>query len=164
MPGNSCVQSLSRPTSSETWARLACAGKLQGFGFVQFATPAAVEAALRMSGAALMGRELTVDAASADGGGGAPAATGEPVEGCWFCLSNPNADVNLVASIGACGLFERVQRSCALLVHLSPSICPRPSMLPFVRRSDEERQCLRSMPHQQCPLLRHELCCLDIMP
>ena len=54
-----------------------------------------------MSGSALMGRELTVDAASAEGGVGAPAATGEPVGGCWFCLSNPNADVNLVASIGA---------------------------------------------------------------
>ena len=110
MPGTSCVPSPPCPASGETWARRACAGKLQGFGFVQFATPAAVEAALRMSGAALMGRELTVDAASADGGGGGPPiATGEPVEGCWFCLSNPNADVNLVASIGARGLCEREQ-------------------------------------------------------
>jgi len=45
-----------------------------------------------------MGRELTVDVATAADGGKAP--TGTPVEGCWFCLSNPNADVNLLASIG----------------------------------------------------------------
>lgn len=105
-----------------------CAGKLQGFGFIQFATPASVEAALRMSGAALMGRELTVDAASAEGGGGALAATGEPVEGCWFCLSNPNADVNLVASIGAHRRPSRHQCSC-LLLNCWDLVCPGPHML-----------------------------------
>ena len=25
---------------------------------------------------------------------------GKPVEGCWFCLSNPDADVDLIVSIG----------------------------------------------------------------
>jgi len=77
------------------------AGKLHGFGFVQFDSAAGAEAALRLHGSSLMGRELTVDAASADTSGPGAPVTGEPVEGCWFCLSNPNADVNLVASIGA---------------------------------------------------------------
>lgn len=46
-----------------------------------------------------MGRELFIDAAStSDAQRGR--VLGKPVEGCWFCLSNPNADVELVASIG----------------------------------------------------------------
>ena len=74
------------------------AGKLHGYGFVQFATQEAAGKACQLHGADFMGRELTVDVATAADGG--KAATGTPVEGCWFCLSNPNADVNLVASIG----------------------------------------------------------------
>lgn len=77
-----------------------CAGKLHGFGFIQFDSVGSAEAALRLNGSVLMGRELTVDAASAESGGMGPPVTGEPVEGCWFCLSNPSADVNLIASIG----------------------------------------------------------------
>ena len=46
----------------------------------------------------LLGRELEVDAANSGAAGAAMAA--RPVEGCWFCLSNPNADVELVASVG----------------------------------------------------------------
>ena len=59
-----------------------------------------MQRALKLHGAELMGRELYVDAAvnkPADALG----MSGKPVEGCWFCLSNPNADVNLIASIGA---------------------------------------------------------------
>ena len=33
-------------------------------------------------------------------GAAAAAKLGKPVEGCWFCLSNPSADVELVASVG----------------------------------------------------------------
>ena len=80
-------------------AECACAGKLHGYGFVQFQTQEAAEKACQLHGSDFMGRELTVDVATAADGGKAP--TGTPVEGCWFCLSNPNADVNLVASIGA---------------------------------------------------------------
>jgi len=40
-----------------------------------------------------------VDAAS-NRPGPPPLPAGKPVEGCWFCLSNPNADVELVASVG----------------------------------------------------------------
>ena len=65
---------------------------------MQFGTPEAAEKACQLHGSDFMGRELTVDVATAADGGKAP--TGTPVEGCWFCLSNPNADVNLVASIG----------------------------------------------------------------
>ena len=79
--------------------RLCCAGKLHGYGFVQFETQAGAEQACQLHGSDFMGRQLTVDVATAAEGGKAP--TGTPVEGCWFCLSNPDADVNLVASIGA---------------------------------------------------------------
>lgn len=46
-----------------------------------------------------MGRQLTIDAASTGPGAG----VGKPVENCWFCLSNPSADVDLVVSVGAPG-------------------------------------------------------------
>ena len=43
------------------------------------------------------------------------------MEGCWFCLSNPNADVHLVASIGAPSLC------CMLLqgLHKRHLLCSR---------------------------------------
>ena len=89
------------------------AGKLHGYGFVQFQTQEAAEKACQLHGSDFMGRELTVDVATAADGGKAP--TGTPVEGCWFCLSNPNADVNLVASIGT-SLLHIYQSSRTLLV------------------------------------------------
>jgi RNA recognition motif-containing protein len=75
------------------------AGKLHGFGFVQFDAVDAAERACQLHGSIFMGRELTIDVATSTNGG-RQAVVGKPVEGCWFCLSNPNADVNLVASIG----------------------------------------------------------------
>ena len=45
-----------------------------------------------------MGRPLGVDMANLDEE--RPKKAAKPVDGCWFCLSNPNADVELVASIG----------------------------------------------------------------
>ena len=75
-------------------------GRLNGFGHVQFDTEEAVQRALKLHSSELMGRELFVDAAS-NRPPEAALGTGKPVEGCWFCLSNPNADVNLIASIGA---------------------------------------------------------------
>jgi RNA recognition motif-containing protein len=81
----------------------ACAGKLHGYGFVQLESEEAAQAACQLSGSELMGRELTVDASTAAKPGGKGQPAGQPVEGCWFCLSNPNADVNLVASIGEPG-------------------------------------------------------------
>lgn len=71
-------------------------GKLHGYGFVQFETEQAAERACQLHGTDFMGRELTIDVSTS----GARAPSGKPVEGCWFCLSNPNANVNLVASIG----------------------------------------------------------------
>ncbi len=85
-------------TCQEVQLQRCCAGKLHGYGFVQFHTLDAAEKACQLHGSDFMGRELTVDVATAADGAKAP--TGLPVEGCWFCLSNPNADVNLVASIG----------------------------------------------------------------
>lgn len=42
-----------------------------------------------------MGRTLEIDASSMQKG-----SDGNPVEGCWFCLSNASADVDLIASVG----------------------------------------------------------------
>lgn len=75
------------------------AGKLNGFGHIQFDSAEAVQRALTLHGSQLMGREIFVDAAS-NRPGPPPLPAGKPVEGCWFCLSNPNADVELVASVG----------------------------------------------------------------
>lgn len=63
---------------------------------MQFESEEAAAKACQLHGTEFMGRELTVDVSTS----GARAPSGMPVEGCWFCLSNPNADVNLVASIG----------------------------------------------------------------
>ena len=46
----------------------------------------------------LLGRPLGIDMANLDEE--RPKKAAKPVDGCWFCLSNPNADVELVASIG----------------------------------------------------------------
>lgn len=59
-----------------------------------------MQRALALHGTELMGREIFVDAAS-NRPGPPPLPAGKPVEGCWFCLSNPNADIELVASVGA---------------------------------------------------------------
>lgn len=73
-------------------------GKLNTFCHVQFATKEAMESACQLNGVELMGRELYIAPAREE----KPKEKGGeavPVEGCWFCLSNPNADVQLVASI-----------------------------------------------------------------
>lgn len=67
---------------------------------MQFETVDAAERACQLHGSEFMGRELTVDVATSQNR--QTITVGKPVEGCWFCLSNPNADVNLVASIGVC--------------------------------------------------------------
>jgi diadenosine tetraphosphate (Ap4A) HIT family hydrolase len=82
-------------------------GRPQGWAHVQFDEEGAVAEACRLHGSKLLGRELFIDAANAgrgqqqqqreSGGGGAP--TGEAVQGCWFCLSSPDVDTNLVVSV-----------------------------------------------------------------
>lgn len=74
------------------------AGKLKGFGHVQFTTVDAMERACQMNGMELMGRELYIDAEHQKQQD--LPEPGKPVAECWFCLSNPNADTGLVASIG----------------------------------------------------------------
>lgn len=75
------------------------AGKPKGYCHVQFTIDSAVERACRLSGALLLDREVYIDSAA---NGSRPIAPepGKPVEGCWFCLSNPTADTDLVVSIG----------------------------------------------------------------
>lgn len=73
-------------------------GKLNSFCHVQFDTVEAMERACQLTGSQLLGRPLHIDASTSVAG--AAACVAKPVEGCWFCLSNPNADVELVASVG----------------------------------------------------------------
>lgn len=58
-----------------------------------------MERACQLNGSELMGRQIFVEPASIEEKTRQPKAA-QPVEGCWFCLSNPNADVELVASVG----------------------------------------------------------------
>ena len=81
------------------------AGKLKGWAHVQFESEGAVERACGLNGMELIGRPLYIDAATA---GRAPVTEpGKPVEGCWFCLSNPNADTDLVVSIGTSSMHAK---------------------------------------------------------
>ena len=73
-----------------------CAGKPRGWLHVQFEDEAAVERACRLTGAQLLDRAVFVDGPRAQ----PKPDPGKPVEGCWFCLSNPTADTELIVSIG----------------------------------------------------------------
>lgn len=73
------------------------AGKLNGWGFVQFASMEAAERACQLMDVNLMGRDLFIGPA---GSKAEDKPSGEPVEGCWFCLSSQTADTNLIVSIG----------------------------------------------------------------
>ena len=74
-----------------------CAGNM-GWGFVQFDTVEAAERATQLTDVNLMGRDLFINAATTR----APELpSGEPVAGCWFCLSSETADLHLVVSIGS---------------------------------------------------------------
>lgn len=79
-------------------------GGLQQYAFVQFADVASAAAALALDGSSLVGRTLHVEPAGGRGGAAAggplPPPPRLPVADCWFCLSNPNADVDLVVSVG----------------------------------------------------------------
>jgi RNA recognition motif-containing protein len=61
-------------------------GKRQGWAHVQFRSEEDVQAALQLSGQALMGREIEVSLATE--AGSAKLNLGAPVQDCWFCLSN----------------------------------------------------------------------------
>ena len=68
---------------------------------MQFRTEADVAAALKLSGQALMGRDIEVHAA--EEGGSAKLNLGAPVQDCWFCLSNSQVRAPARACI-ACAL------------------------------------------------------------
>jgi len=69
-------------------------GKLNTWCHIQFSTKSAMERACQLNDQELMGRKLFIEPAIA------PRKNAAPVDGCWFCLSNPNADIHLVASVG----------------------------------------------------------------
>ena len=90
-------------------------GRLLAYAFIQFEEVAGAAGAVStIHGQRLFGRELHVDMAGAagaptstplnrPGGGGGPGASlppAPPSHDCWFCLSNPDADVDLVVSVG----------------------------------------------------------------
>ena len=73
------------------------AGKLNGWGFVQFASQEAAERACQLEDVNFMGRDLFIGPA---GQKAEDRPSGEPVQGCWFCLSSQTADTSLIVSIG----------------------------------------------------------------
>jgi diadenosine tetraphosphate (Ap4A) HIT family hydrolase len=76
-------------------------GKLNSFCHVQFATREGMERACQLNESELLGRRLYIEPAKEEKPKTSRAAVNAaPVEGCWFCLSNPNADIHLVASVG----------------------------------------------------------------
>jgi len=82
-------------------------GRPRGIGWVSFTNPQAAERALEMNGQDVSGREIRVDTHAGPQGGGPPGQRKPPknqlmggsVSDCWFCLSNSDADLHLVASI-----------------------------------------------------------------
>lgn len=74
-------------------------GKLNSYCHVQFDTKEAMERACQLNGSELMGRQIYIEPASTEDRPKVQRQV-QPVPGCWFCLSNPNADTALVASVG----------------------------------------------------------------
>jgi diadenosine tetraphosphate (Ap4A) HIT family hydrolase len=74
-------------------------GKLNSYCHVQFDTKEAMERSCQLNGSEFMGRQIYIEPASTEERPTA-ARQVQPVQGCWFCLSNPNADTALVASVG----------------------------------------------------------------
>ncbi|KAL3157811.1 hypothetical protein ABBQ32_012233 [Trebouxia sp. C0010 RCD-2024] len=75
-------------------------GRVKGWLHVQFEDGGAVERACRLTGAHLLDRPVYVEGPSGAQGRPPKPDPGKPVEGCWFCLSNPTADTELIVSIG----------------------------------------------------------------
>lgn len=76
-------------------------GKLNTFCHVQYESREAMERACQLNLTEFMGRQLAIEPAAGTQGVHKRAVTPAPaVEGCWFCLSNSNADTSLVASVG----------------------------------------------------------------
>ena len=93
------VEDVVRKTTAE--------GRLNSYCHIQFDSVASMERACQLNGTELMGRQLFIEPAAVQAPAGhdasdrrRPAGPAQPVSGCWFCLSNPNADTALVASVG----------------------------------------------------------------
>jgi len=70
-------------------------GKINSWALMQFTDVEGAEKACAMAGQKLMGREIGIDMSQRKVPG-----EGRPVDGCWFCLSNPTASTWLVVSVG----------------------------------------------------------------
>lgn len=76
-------------------------GKLNTFCHVQFESREAMERACQLNSSELMGRQMVIEPAGGTQESHLRATKPAPaVDGCWFCLSNTNADTSLVASVG----------------------------------------------------------------
>eukprot|EP00892_Ulva_mutabilis_P002291 jgi/Ulvmu1/12062/UM083_0075.1 len=75
-------------------------GKRASWLTVQFSEAAAVVDACKLSGHLMMGREITVIPKTQEGQeADMPLNLGQAVKDCWFCLSNDQADVQLVVDV-----------------------------------------------------------------
>mmetsp|Transcript_25623 Transcript_25623/g.48535 ORF Transcript_25623/g.48535 Transcript_25623/m.48535 type:complete len:637 (-) Transcript_25623:202-2112(-) len=80
-------------------------GRPRGFAHIQFGDADAVQRAIQLTGETVGGRQLNIYAHEPRERKDSrrpppPLPPGGSVDNCWFCLSNPQADVNLVVSIG----------------------------------------------------------------
>lgn len=80
-------------------------GRLNGWGFVQFASQDAAERACELTDMNFMGRDLFIGPAGSKQG---ERPSGDPVQGCWFCLSSSTADTSLIVSIGESQILRRI--------------------------------------------------------
>lgn len=76
-------------------------GKPRGLAHITYADGASAQKACsELDGAVYDGRKLFLEISTrGEGRPLPPMSMGKPVEGCPFCLSNPNADVHLVVSV-----------------------------------------------------------------
>ena len=71
-------------------------GNMKGYAQIQFETLDQMEACCGLNESQLMGRPIYIDPAASKQKANKES---HPIADCWFCLSNPNADLHLVASV-----------------------------------------------------------------
>ena len=75
-------------------------GNVKGYAQIQFESQEQMEKSCSLNENELMGRKIYIDQAASKQQRTQQQREQHPIADCWFCLSNPNADLHLVASVG----------------------------------------------------------------
>lgn len=96
------------------------------------------------------------------------------MEGCWFCLSNPNADVELVASVGESGKTLHLRAVFGFtLLPCSPAVGWYSSLRSFLPAlclcshaapHETLHSCCHSAADEECYIALHKLLCVQCSP